>query len=47
MDRIIPTSMTGTMNATYEDGLTSIVSYITNTKGAYAIIDPHNFGRYY
>lgn len=47
MERIIPTSMTGTMNATYEDGLTSIVSYITNTKGAYAIIDPHNFGRYY
>jgi endoglucanase len=47
MERIIPTSMTGPMNATYEDGLTSIVNYITNTKGAYAIVDPHNFGRYY
>lgn len=25
----------------------SIVNYITNTKGAYAIVDPHNYGRYY
>jgi endoglucanase len=47
MERIIPTSMTGTINATYEAGLTSIVNYITNTKGVYAIVDPHNFGRYY
>lgn len=39
--------MTGSMNATYEAGLTSIVNYITKTKGAYAIVDPHNFGRYY
>jgi len=47
MERIIPSSMTGTVNATYESGLTTIVDYITNTKGAYAIVDPHNFGRYY
>jgi endoglucanase len=47
MERIIPTEMTGTVNATYESGLTTIVDYITNTKGAYAIVDPHNFGRYY
>jgi len=47
MERIIPTSMTGTINATYEAGLVSIVNYITNTKGVYAIVDPHNFGRYY
>lgn len=47
MERIIPTEMTGTVNATYEAGLTSIVNYITNTKGAYAIVDPHNFARYY
>ena len=47
MERIIPTTLTGSMNATYEVGLTSIVDYITNTKGVYAVIDPHNFGRYY
>jgi endoglucanase len=47
MERIIPTEMTGTVNATYESGLMTIVDYITNTKGAYAIVDPHNFGRYY
>lgn len=46
MERIIPTSLTGTVNATYEAGLTNYVNYITS-KGAYAIVDPHNFGRYY
>ncbi|ORY64140.1 glycoside hydrolase family 5 protein [Pseudomassariella vexata] len=46
MERIIPTQLTGTFNETYVAGLDDIVSYITG-KGAYAIIDPHNFGRYY
>ena len=46
MERIIPTSMTGSVNATYAAGLATYVNYITS-KGAYAIIDPHNFGRYY
>jgi len=46
MERIIPTSMTGTTNATYETPLVSYINYITG-KGAYAIVDPHNFGRYY
>ncbi|KAK3385591.1 glycoside hydrolase family 5 protein [Podospora didyma] len=46
MERLIPTKLTGTVNATYASGLTDIVNYITG-KGAYAIIDPHNFGRYY
>ncbi|KAH8654485.1 putative endo-beta-1,4-glucanase B [Tricladium varicosporioides] len=47
MERLIPTSMTSTsLNATYQSGLTTYVNYITS-KGAYAIIDPHNFGRYY
>lgn len=41
MERIIPTAMTGTANATYAAGLTNYVNYITR-KGAYAIIDPHN-----
>lgn len=46
MERIIPSSMTGAVNQTYAQGLQTYVDYITS-KGAYAIIDPHNFGRYY
>jgi endoglucanase len=46
MEREIPTIMTGTINQTYHAGLVSTVNYITG-KGAYALIDPHNFGRYY
>ncbi|CZR51741.1 probable endo-beta-1,4-glucanase B [Phialocephala subalpina] len=45
MERVIPSTMTGTVNATYLSGLTTYVNYITS-KGAYAIVDPHNFGRY-
>ena len=47
MERIIPTTLTGTIDADYESGLSSIVDYITNTAGAHAIIDAQNFGRYY
>ncbi|KAI1368907.1 glycoside hydrolase family 5 protein [Xylaria arbuscula] len=46
MERFVPNQLTGTVNATYAQGLDSIVNYITG-KGAYAVIDPHNFGRYY
>lgn len=46
MERLIPTTLTGTLDATYLADLKEIVSYITG-KGAYAIIDPHNFARYY
>ncbi|AEO68519.1 8b86b1b1-a110-44df-a455-8d46e0f58f1b [Thermothielavioides terrestris] len=46
MERLIPTKLTGSINETYAQGLTDIVSYITG-KGAYAVVDPHNFGRYY
>ena len=46
IERLIPTSMAGSVNATYEPGLTNYVSYIAG-KGAYAIVDLHNFGRYY
>ncbi|KAI0448535.1 glycoside hydrolase family 5 protein [Xylaria acuta] len=46
MERFIPNQMTGTVNETYASGLDQIINYITG-KGAYAIIDPHNFGRYY
>jgi len=46
MERMVPTTLTGTVAAAYLKNYTSVVNYITN-KGAYAIIDPHNFGRYY
>ncbi|KAK4120672.1 glycoside hydrolase family 5 protein [Parathielavia appendiculata] len=46
MERLIPNKMTGNVDAAYAQGLTDIVSHITN-RGAYAVIDPHNFGRYY
>ncbi|KAG9004811.1 hypothetical protein FRB94_002060 [Tulasnella sp. JGI-2019a] len=47
MERMSPpaTGLTGPFNATYLAGLTTIVDYITG-KGAYALIDPHNFMRY-
>ncbi|KAI1765874.1 glycoside hydrolase family 5 protein [Hypoxylon sp. FL1150] len=46
MERFIPQTLTGTVNETYAVGLDDIVTYITG-QGAYAVIDPHNFGRYY
>ncbi|KAI0381544.1 glycoside hydrolase family 5 protein [Hypomontagnella monticulosa] len=46
MERLIPTKLTGTFNETYAAGLDDIVKFITD-QGAYAVIDPHNFGRYY
>ncbi|KAG8882389.1 hypothetical protein FRB97_008293 [Tulasnella sp. 331] len=47
MERMSPpaTGLTGPFNSTYLSGLTTIVNYITG-KGAYALIDPHNFMRY-
>ena len=47
MERLIPSQMTGSLNTTYSRPLVDLVNYITNTKGLYAVIDPHNFGRYY
>ncbi|KAJ5762601.1 uncharacterized protein N7511_005983 [Penicillium nucicola] len=46
MERLVPGTLTSSMDATYLSDLKSTVNYITST-GAYAIIDPHNFGRYY
>lgn len=45
MERLIPTSMTGSLDEAYLGNLTETVNYITN-KGAYAMIVPHNYGRY-
>ncbi|KAL5359871.1 glycoside hydrolase superfamily [Aspergillus floccosus] len=46
MERLVPTTMTGTADAKYMSDLKATVKAITDL-GAYAIIDPHNFGRYY
>lgn len=45
MERIIPTKMTGPCDTTYLASLTAVVNHIT-AKGAYAVLDPHNYGRY-
>ncbi|KAL1301956.1 hypothetical protein AAFC00_002412 [Neodothiora populina] len=45
MERLVPTSMTGACDAAYLADLTKTVKYITD-KGAYAMIVPHNYGRY-
>ncbi|PYH43525.1 putative endoglucanase [Aspergillus saccharolyticus JOP 1030-1] len=46
MERLIPTQLTGTPDATYLADLQATVESITSL-GAYAVVDPHNFGRYY
>lgn len=46
MERLVPNSMTGSMNAAYLANMSVSINAITNA-GAYAILDPHNFGRYY
>jgi endoglucanase len=43
MERMVPNSMTGAVDTAYLQNYTQIVNYITNL-GAWAIIDPHNFG---
>ncbi|RPB03390.1 glycoside hydrolase, partial [Choiromyces venosus 120613-1] len=47
MERLTPPAqgLAGTMDATYLAALKNIATYVTG-KGAYAIIDPHNYGRY-
>jgi len=46
MERLIPNSLTGTPDPGYLRNLTEQVNYITS-RGAYAMIQPHNYGRYY
>ncbi|KAJ5523317.1 endo-beta-1-4-glucanase B [Penicillium frequentans] len=46
MERLVPNTLTSSPNETYLQDLKSTVEYITSA-GAYAIVDPHNFGRYY
>lgn len=46
MERMVPNQLTGQPASTYMSQYAQTINYITN-KGAYAIVDPHNFGRYY
>jgi endoglucanase len=47
MDRLSPytSGLTGAFDSTYLASLKSIATYVTDN-GGYAILDPHNFGRY-
>ncbi|KAF6834680.1 cellulase [Colletotrichum plurivorum] len=48
MERIIPDKLTGTINETYFSGLEDVRCRETDQyRGSYAVIDPHNYGRYY
>ncbi|KAK3382747.1 putative cellulase precursor [Lasiosphaeria ovina] len=46
MERATPNTLTGALDTAYIKNLTDSINYITNA-GAYAILDPHNFGRFY
>ncbi|KAI0203046.1 endoglucanase [Astrocystis sublimbata] len=46
MERLVPDKLTNNPDAGYLKNLTASVDHITSN-GQYAIIDPHNFGRYY
>ena len=45
MERLAPNGVGSAFNTAYLANLTASVNYITS-KGAYAVLDPHNFGRY-
>lgn len=45
MERMTQTTMTVACDADYLANLTTVVNHITD-KGAYAVLDPHNYGRY-
>lgn len=44
MERLTPSGLTGSFDSAYLADLTSTINYITG-KGAYAIVDPHKYGR--
>jgi endoglucanase len=46
MERLTPNTLTGAFDPMYLGNLTEQVNYITG-KGAYAMIQPHNYGRFY
>jgi endoglucanase len=46
MERLVPNQLTSAFDDGYLRNLTETVNFITNA-GAYAVLDPHNYGRYY
>lgn len=46
MERLTPNTLNSPFSPTYLGNLTQQVNYITS-KGAYAMIQPHNYGRFY
>lgn len=46
MERLTPNSLTGALDPLYLGNLTQQINYITG-KGAYAMVQPHNYGRFY
>ncbi|OJJ71721.1 hypothetical protein ASPBRDRAFT_30120 [Aspergillus brasiliensis CBS 101740] len=45
MERLTPDGLTGSFASTYLSDLKSTVEFVTNS-GAYAVLDPHNYGRF-
>jgi endoglucanase len=46
MERLTPNTLTGPFDPLYLGNLTQQIDYITS-KGAYAMVQPHNYGRFY
>jgi endoglucanase len=46
MERMVPTTLTGPFWEAYLANYTAVINDITSL-GAWAVVDPHNFGRYY
>lgn len=45
MERMAPSGLTSALGTAYLANFTATVNYITNA-GGYAVVDPHNFGRF-
>lgn len=46
MERLAPNAINGNLDTTYLNMIKEQVNYVTG-KGAYMMINPHNYGRYY
>ncbi|KAM5360205.1 hypothetical protein ACJZ2D_013915 [Fusarium nematophilum] len=46
MERLTPSSITGSFDTAYLKNLTDVVNHITQG-GGFAVLDPHNYGRYF
>ena len=46
MERMVPNELTGPIASAYFNDYAAVVDHITQ-RGGHAIIDPHNYGRYY